>query len=54
MACAINIDNDNTINMERLDLVAQEINKAIEFVNQVYLPDLLAIAAGVKLDPMLK
>jgi hydrogenase large subunit len=48
MACAINIDNDNTINIERLDLVAREINKAIDFVNQVYIPDLFAIASFYK------
>lgn len=48
MACAINMDNDNTINMERLNLVAQEIDKAIDFVNQVYLPDLFAIASFYK------
>jgi len=41
MACAINIDNGNTINMERLDLVAREIDKAMVFVKQVYLPDLV-------------
>ncbi len=48
MACAINMDNDNTINMERLNLVAREIDKAIDFVNQVYLPDLFAIASFYK------
>lgn len=48
MACAINIDNDNTINMERLNLVAKEIDKAIDFVNQVYIPDLFAIASFYK------
>jgi hydrogenase large subunit len=48
MACAINMDNDNTINMERLDLVAREIDKATAFVNQVYLPDLFAIASFYK------
>jgi hydrogenase large subunit len=48
MACAININNDNTINMERLDLVEKEINKAIDFVEQVYIPDLLAIASFYK------
>ncbi len=48
MACTINIDNDNTINMERLNLVAKEIDKAQAFVNQVYLPDLLAIASFYK------
>lgn len=48
MACTININNDNTINMERLDLVAKEIDKARAFVNQVYIPDLLAIASYYK------
>ncbi|HWJ03100.1 MAG TPA: nickel-dependent hydrogenase large subunit [Verrucomicrobiae bacterium] len=50
MACAINIDNDNTLNMERLDVVAEEIKKAITFVEQVYLPDLLAIASFYKTE----
>lgn len=48
MACAININNENTINMERLNLVAKEIEKAITFVEQVYLPDLYAIASFYK------
>ncbi|MEN6461885.1 MAG: nickel-dependent hydrogenase large subunit [Syntrophomonas sp.] len=48
MACTININNDNTINMERLDLVAKEIDKAMAFVNQVYIPDLFAIASYYK------
>ncbi|AVX20358.1 hydrogenase large subunit [Carboxydocella sporoproducens DSM 16521] len=48
MACTINLDNDNTINMERLNLVGREIDKAIEFVEKVYLPDLLAIASFYK------
>lgn len=48
MASAINIDNDNTINMERLDLVKKEIDKAIQFVEQVYLPDVLAIGSFYK------
>jgi len=48
MACTINVDNDNTLNMERLDLVATEISKAMAFVNQVYLPDLFAIASYYK------
>lgn len=45
MACVINMDNVNTINMERLNLVAREIDKAIEFVNQVYLPDLFSLVS---------
>lgn len=48
MACTINMENDNTINMERLNLVAREIDKAIDFVNQVYLPDLFMIASYYK------
>ncbi|HWQ77037.1 MAG TPA: nickel-dependent hydrogenase large subunit [Syntrophomonas sp.] len=48
MACTINVENDNTINMERLSLVAKEIDKAIAFVNQVYIPDLFAIASYYK------
>jgi len=48
MACTINMDNDNTLNMERLNLVAREIDKAIAFVEQVYLPDLFAIASFYK------
>ncbi len=50
MACTINIDNDNTINMERLDLVDTEIKKALNFIEQVYIPDLLAIASFYKAD----
>ncbi len=45
MACAINMNNDNTINSERLNLVKREIDKAIAFVEQVYIPDLFAIAS---------
>lgn len=48
MACAINMNNDNTINMERLNLVKREIDKAIQFVEQVYIPDLLAIGSFYK------
>ncbi|HEX3015971.1 MAG TPA: nickel-dependent hydrogenase large subunit, partial [Desulfobacteria bacterium] len=50
MACTINIDNDNTINMERLNLVKREIDKAIQFVEQVYIPDLLTVAKFYKGD----
>lgn len=48
MASAINMDNDNTINMERLNLVKKEIDKAIQFVEQVYLPDVMAIGSFYK------
>ncbi len=50
MASTINVDNDNTVNMERLDVVKHEINKAKAFVEQVYVPDLLAIASFYKGD----
>lgn len=42
--CAINIDEANALNAERLALVGQLLQGAKEFVEQVYLPDLLAIA----------
>lgn len=48
MACTININNEGTINMERLDLVSKEIERAINFVEQVYIPDLMAIASFYK------
>ncbi|OEH84628.1 hydrogenase [Desulfuribacillus stibiiarsenatis] len=48
MACAINMDNVNTINMERLNLVKKEIDRAVAFVEQVYIPDLLAIGSFYK------
>ncbi len=43
--CAINLDDANAINAERLAYVGTLINDAIEFVEQVYLPDLLAVAS---------
>lgn len=42
--CAINIDEANAINSERLAMVAGLLAQAKQFVEQVYLPDLLAIA----------
>ena len=36
------------INGERLNLVSQLISQADEFVNQVYIPDLLAVASFYK------
>ncbi|ABZ82825.1 uptake [ni/fe] hydrogenase, large subunit [Heliomicrobium modesticaldum Ice1] len=48
MASAINIDGDNAINIERFNLVGKLIDEALEFVLEVYLPDLLAIAAFYK------
>jgi hydrogenase large subunit len=46
--CSINLDEVNAINTERLNHVAQLIGDAIEFVEQVYLPDLLAVAGFYK------
>jgi hydrogenase large subunit len=50
-AAAINIDGTGAvgaINMERLNLVSSIIDRAIEFVEKVYVPDLLAIASFYK------
>ena len=44
MACAINLDNQLTINRIRLDELRALISRAGSFVEQVYYPDLLAIA----------
>jgi hydrogenase large subunit len=44
MACAINLDNQLTINRVRLDELQGMIGRARSFVEQVYYPDLMAIA----------
>jgi len=46
--CSINVNEVAAINGERLNLVAHQIAKADEFVNQVYIPDLLAVASFYK------
>ncbi len=49
--CAINIDGvgaTGAINMERLNLVSSIIDRTITFIDQVYIPDLLAIAKFYK------
>ncbi|MEI6544022.1 MAG: nickel-dependent hydrogenase large subunit [Methylococcales bacterium] len=49
--CAINIDGvgaTGAINMERLNLVSSIIDRTIAFIDQVYIPDLLAIAQFYK------
>ena len=46
--CSINPDEVAAINTERLNLVARLISQADEFVNQVYIPDLLAVASFYK------
>ncbi|RQH07070.1 nickel-dependent hydrogenase large subunit [Paraburkholderia dinghuensis] len=51
MPCAINIDDTGAvgaINMERLNLVSQIIDRTIQFCDQVYLPDVMAIAGFYK------
>ncbi|MCB0832208.1 MAG: nickel-dependent hydrogenase large subunit [Bacteroidetes bacterium] len=47
-ACAINTDEANAINAERLAMVAQLFKDAKTFVEQVYIPDLLAVAGFYK------
>ncbi|GBD87201.1 uptake hydrogenase large subunit [bacterium BMS3Abin03] len=42
--CAININDENALNMERLSVVASLLDGAQTFIDQVYIPDLLAIA----------
>jgi hydrogenase large subunit len=46
--CSIDVDEVAAINGERLNLVARLISKADEFVNEVYIPDLLAVASFYK------
>jgi hydrogenase large subunit len=46
--CSIDVDEVAAINTERLNLVAGLIAKADEFVNEVYIPDLLAVASFYK------
>jgi hydrogenase large subunit len=49
--CAINIDGTGSvgaINMERLNLVTSIIDASIEFVNNVYIPDIVAIGSLYK------
>jgi hydrogenase large subunit len=49
--CSINVNDVGgvgAINMERLNLVSSIIDRTLEFVEQVYIPDLLAIASFYK------
>lgn len=43
MACAVNMQDPNAINMERLNFVKQKIDETREFINRVYLPDAIAV-----------
>jgi hydrogenase large subunit len=46
--CAININDSNAINTERLAYVGTLLDQAKTFVDEVYIPDLLAIASFYK------
>ena len=46
--CSINMNEVAAINSERLNLVKKLIDQADEFLNQVYIPDLLAVASFYK------
>jgi hydrogenase large subunit len=48
--CSINIDEANAVNAERLAMVGKLFEDAKTFVDQVYIPDLLAIASFYKKD----
>ncbi len=46
--CSINLDEANALNAERLAYVGKLFDDGEEFVNKVYIPDLLAIAGFYK------
>lgn len=46
--CSFNIDEVNAINTERLNFVGSLIKDAVTFVEQVYIPDLIAVAGFYK------
>lgn len=48
--CSINIEEANAVNTERLAMVGKLFEDAKTFVNQVYIPDLLAVASFYKSD----
>ena len=48
MACSISIDDVSGINAERLAYVGQLMQQGKEFIEQVYIPDLMAIASFYK------
>ena len=48
MPCPINIDDSNALNSERLSYVKSILDEGKTFVEQVYIPDLLAIASFYK------
>lgn len=48
MATALNPNNPETVNAERLGLLSQLLQRGQDFVSQVYIPDLLAVASFYK------
>jgi len=48
MACAINTESPGGLNAERLAYVGQLLQQGRDFINKVYIPDLLAIASFYK------
>ena len=48
MPCAFSLNGDGGINMEWLNVVSSIIDRAITFVDQVYIPDLKAVASFYK------
>ena len=46
--CSINLNEVNAINSERLNHVSKLITDAMQFIDQVYIPDLMAIAPYYK------
>jgi len=46
--CSVNLEESNALNAERLAMIGQLFADAQEFVEQVYLPDLLAVAGFYK------
>jgi hydrogenase large subunit len=46
--CAVNLDEANALNAERLAYVGRLFEEATAFVEQVYLPDLMAVAGFYK------
>ncbi len=49
--CAINVNDTGAvgaINMERLNLISSIIDRTIDFIDKVYIPDLIAIASFYK------
>lgn len=47
-ACSVNLDESNALNAERLAFVGTLFDQAREFIEQVYIPDLLAVASFYK------